>query len=348
LGSYRRCHPGQDPTRCCRSKRPNSRLLVANFTDTDKRVAQGTILGLLTMDAQENFVAIPQASSDKAFRKDLQAAVNSASKASRRAEEDLTPMYFDQLGKPPASPELNEEDIPKGLDLSNTVCTPSQLTSLKEIIRWHRGNFVDSGMRWPSIVRGFEFGIELLPDLEPVRHQHRRQAPGPAREKAVKETEAMIANGLVEPSNSEYAANVIMLAKKDGEPNSQKALIYVPESLRQSIMNVFHGLPLTGHLGFQKTWSLLRARFFWPRVKRDLTKWIQSCLCCQRRKSTRNKRHCMSSPIPRPGQPFEMIHFDLVGPLEESTRGNKYILTAICPFPFAIGVYSMYVSGTIV
>ena len=106
-------------------------------------------------------------------------------------------------------------------------------------------------------------------------------------------------------------------------------------------MNVFHGLPLTGHLGFQKTWSLLRARFFWPRVKRDLTKWIQSCLCCQRRKPTRNKRHGMSSPIPRPGQPFEMIHFDLVGPFEESTGGNKYILTAICPFtlfPFAIGV----------
>ena len=36
-----------------------------------------------------------------------------------------------------------------------------------------------------------------------------------------------------------------------------------------------------------------------------------------------------------------MIHFDTVGPLEETIRGNMYILTAICPFslfPFAIPI----------
>ena len=41
--------------------------------------------------------------------------------------------------------------------------------------------------------------------------------PGPVREKAVKETEAMIANGIVENSDSEYSANVIMVAKKNGK-----------------------------------------------------------------------------------------------------------------------------------
>ncbi len=72
----------------------------------------------------------------------------------------------------------------------------------------------------PSLVRGFEFGIDLLPDSKPVRHLPRRQAPGPAREKAVKKTEIMIANGIVDNSDSEYSANVIMVAKKNGEMRS--------------------------------------------------------------------------------------------------------------------------------
>ena len=204
----------QGPTRLTRESQ--SRVLIANFTGNDKKIKRGTHLANLTIEQETNFATIPCASGDKAYRKDLQDAVDSATGARKRAEEDLTPMYFDQLGKPPQKPDLDSEGIPVGLDLSGTACNPQQLKRLKDILRKHAGGFAAVNGR-PSLVRGYEFGIELMPDAKPVRHLPRRQMPGPAREKAVKETEAMIANGIVENSDSEYSANVIMVAKKNGE-----------------------------------------------------------------------------------------------------------------------------------
>ena len=37
-------------------------------------------------------------------------------------------------------------------------------------------------------------------------------------------------------------------------------------------------------------------------------------------------------PLPCVGQPFELLAMDLVGPLERTQRGHKYILTAMCLF----------------
>ena len=116
---------------------------------------------------------------------------------------------------------------------------------------------------------------------------------------------------------------------------------YVPTSLRQSVLSAFHGLPLLGHLGFARTWPLLRQRFHWPGITRDLRRWMAACLCCRRRKDSRNVRHGLSSPMARTPAPFHTVHFDLVGPFEETLSGNVYILTLICPFsqfPFAVGI----------
>jgi len=169
------------PTRLTKESR--SRLLIANFSDRDRKIMKDTHLGNFTIDQETNFATIPCVAGDKAYRKDLQDAIDSATMARKRAEEELTPMYFDQLGSPPQKPELDKEGIPVGLDLSSTACNPEQLARLKNIIRKHSDGFAAVNGR-PSLVRGFEFGIELLPDAKPVRHLPRRQAPGPAREKA--------------------------------------------------------------------------------------------------------------------------------------------------------------------
>ena len=45
----------------------------------------------------------------------------------------------------------------------------------------------------------------------------------------------------------------------------------------------------------------------------------------------------------RPERPFARVHFDLVGPFDESLNGHTYILTLMCPFtqfPFALPVKS--------
>ena len=117
--------------------------------------------------------------------------------------------------------------------------------------------------------------------------------------------------------------------------------LYVPTALRDSVLHAFHGLPLLGHMGFSRTWPLLRSRFHWPGVTRDLRRWLAACLCCRRRKDSRNVRHGLSSPMARTPAPFHTVHFDLVGPFEETATGNTYVLTLICPFtqfPFAVAI----------
>jgi hypothetical protein len=138
--------------------------LIANFTSGDKKIRRGTHLGNLTIEQETNFATIPCVAGDKAYRKNLQDAVDSAT--GKRAEEELTPMYFDQLGKPPQKPDLDSEGIPVGLDLSGTACNPEQLKRLKDILRKHAGGFAAVNGR-PSLVRGYEFGIELMPDALP-------------------------------------------------------------------------------------------------------------------------------------------------------------------------------------
>ena len=58
-----------------------------------------------------------------------------------------------------------------------------------------------------------------------------------------------------------------------GTPASSHPL-YVPVDLRQSVLFIFHGLPMMGHLGLDKSWPMLRKRFIWPAAKRDLKAWI--------------------------------------------------------------------------
>ena len=117
--------------------------------------------------------------------------------------------------------------------------------------------------------------------------------------------------------------------------------LYVPSELRHSVLYAFHGLPLVGHLGSHKTMPLLRARFYWPGMHRDLKRWIKACLCCTRRKPSRAQRQGLSSPMERLPRPFACLHFDLVGPMPETEAGYSYILTAVCPFtqwPFALPI----------
>ena len=37
-------------------------------------------------------------------------------------------------------------------------------------------------------------------------------------------------------------------------------------------------------------------------------------------------------PLKPPSLPFMRVHFDLLGPLPETTTGNKYIAIAVCAF----------------
>ena len=58
----------------------------------------------------------------------------------------------------------------------------------------------------------------------------------------------------------------------------------MPEDLelREQIMLEAHSTPYSIHPGTIKMYKDLKDHFWWPRMKRDITKIVEKCLTCQK------------------------------------------------------------------
>lgn len=111
-----------------------------------------------------------------------------------------------------------------------------------------------------------------------------------------------------------------------GEPTYQ---VVVPEKFRGEVLKIAHDD--CGHLGVKKTYDRVLQHFFWPRLKRDVSKYIKSCHVCQlTAKPNQHIKPAPLCPIPAISKPFEHLIIDCVGPLPPSKSGCSYLLTVMC------------------
>ena len=118
-----------------------------------------------------------------------------------------------------------------------------------------------------------------------------------------------------------------------------KGRIVVPQTLRDDVLKMFHGIPLTGHLGRKKTTEMATRYFWWGGMSSAFRKKVRACHLCQMRKPPRPTHHMRPGSI-QAQEPWEMVAIDTVGPLPES-NGNVKILTCVDLFsryPLAIPV----------
>lgn len=103
----------------------------------------------------------------------------------------------------------------------------------------------------------------------------------------------------------------------------------VPLTMRADILNENHDSAMAGHLGFLKTYTRLRERYYWPKMAQDISEWIASCEHCVRRKSSKiqGKLQPLDSIAP-----FETIGIDIMGPFEPTKNGNRFIVVIIDHF----------------
>ncbi|XP_047219374.1 uncharacterized protein LOC124867136 [Girardinichthys multiradiatus] len=104
----------------------------------------------------------------------------------------------------------------------------------------------------------------------------------------------------------------------------------LPQEFREKVMDLGHTVPWAGHMGFQKILCRIARRFVWPGMYSQISHFCKSCVKCQLT-SGRKVPHAQLLPLPIIGTPFERIGMDVVGPLERSSMGNKYILV-ICDY----------------
>jgi hypothetical protein len=96
---------------------------------------------------------------------------------------------------------------------------------------------------------------------------------------------------------------------------------------RKQILYEFHDKPLGGHRGMNKTYQAIRSNFHWPDMKREIEEYMKRCKSCQTNKLLGPKTRAPMEITTTAEHPFEKCSLDIVGPLPETTKGNKYILT---------------------
>jgi hypothetical protein len=63
-----------------------------------------------------------------------------------------------------------------------------------------------------------------------------------------------------------------------------------------------HGGGLMGHFGVKKIDDALAAHFFWPKMRRDVERYVSQCTTCNKAKSRLNP-HGLHMPLPVPIMP---------------------------------------------
>ncbi len=97
--------------------------------------------------------------------------------------------------------------------------------------------------------------------------------------------------------------------------------IVLPTCYRKTALQGLHDD--VGHHGRDRTLSLLRERFFWPRMAADVDNWVSKCSRCLRRKSSTNIRTELVSI--ESTYPLELVCIDYLT-LETSKGGYGNIL----------------------
>ena len=80
-----------------------------------------------------------------------------------------------------------------------------------------------------------------------------------------------------------------------------------------------------GHLGIERTTDLVRERFHWPFLGRDVKQYVSTCGRCLRRKGVPNASNTAPLVNIRTSRPLELVCMDYLS-LEESKGGHNSIL----------------------
>ena len=78
---------------------------------------------------------------------------------------------------------------------------------------------------------------------------------------------------------------------------SERLVIVDNSSLKRGVISLYHDSPTAGHPGISNmTWAITK-NFWWPALKKGVTKYIQGCTICQSRKNKPNKSKPPLFPI---------------------------------------------------
>lgn len=112
---------------------------------------------------------------------------------------------------------------------------------------------------------------------------------------------------------------------------SEKLILLLPESMKENVLRLAHDNITSGHFGRDKTHLRVRDCAYWYGMREDVAQYVRSCARCNvSKKTSRKPKQSLHSF--HAGYPMERVHIDILGPLQTSRSGNKYLLVMVDQF----------------
>lgn len=107
--------------------------------------------------------------------------------------------------------------------------------------------------------------------------------------------------------------------------------IVVPkvDSLCEDILMECHDAFYSGHMGITKTLKQVETRFWWPSLRDDVKKYVNSCDVCQRSKASTTRIAGLLQPLEIPEKKWECVSLDFITGLTPTTQGHDAILVCV-------------------
>ena len=88
----------------------------------------------------------------------------------------------------------------------------------------------------------------------------------------------------------------------------------IPEhtDLRVKLLEAHHDTPYPGHIGINRTESLLSRQYWWPHMRADIISNVMQCAVCQRNKPSNQRPAGLLQPLPIPERPWNSVSMDLM------------------------------------
>ena len=99
--------------------------------------------------------------------------------------------------------------------------------------------------------------------------------------------------------------------------------LVVPAVLIPAVLNLKHDH--AGHMGAEKTTSLIRREYFWLSMVNDVKEYCKSCLACARSYPAPSRPSAPFTVTSQPQEPWQEIAMDIRGPFgtKPTNNGNR-------------------------
>ncbi len=114
-------------------------------------------------------------------------------------------------------------------------------------------------------------------------------------------------------------------------PGCPPSRLFVPESLRSDVIRWGHSSKLACHPGVSRSTFLIKQRFWWPSMARDIRLFVLACSVCAISKTSNRPSAGLLQPLLVPSRPWSHISLDFVTGLPPS-QGNTVVLTVVDRF----------------